>query len=686
VPDKPSSSAQPSAGLLASYQALHDVARMLLGSATRDELLTRITRELQRLVPYDFLTIYEIDNLHRQFLPLHVVDRFERHLEDSAFPMGSGFTGRAVDQRAAINLPRADLAPGGELVPGTSLDPEALVIVPMMVRGEPIATLNVSRAGEDCAFSDGEFELIQRFADLAALALDNTQIREQLTREAQTDWLTGLWNHRMFQEHLRDEVERAHRYRRNLSLIVFDLDDFKLLNDVHGHQDGDVVLASVADVVRDLLRHTDMAFRPGGEEFALLLPETPKRAARAVADRLCAQIRAMPAVRPVTVSCGVASFPVDAANATELHGAADAALYAAKDSGKNRASSYSAAGSSRRRDPGERRQEGESLTQLKRLGEVATKLNLLNDVERIANTIVQELRTMVDYHDARVYLVTDGGRTLEPMAWSSLHEQYDSTTADALRCRLGEGVTGTAALRGQTLNVGDAQSCEFAMDIAGTDDIEESLLAVPMRYEGATVGVIVLSKLGKNQFTSLSERLLELLAAQAAVAFENARLLAAERRAAAVAQALLEIATRAAADPSPARVADLVAGTVLRLTGAAGVAVVVADPGDARQRILASRGESAVRSIALVASRAAEGTDDVAVFELASLPAVSVDSATPSTHIAIAPLHAGTLVVLGDPPAAADVETLAAVARQATLALRNAELLAGRGPAADTGS
>ena len=69
---------------------------MLLGSATRDELLTRITRELQRLVPYDFLTIYEVDSLHRQFLPLHVVDRFERHLEDAPFPMGAGIFAMAA--------------------------------------------------------------------------------------------------------------------------------------------------------------------------------------------------------------------------------------------------------------------------------------------------------------------------------------------------------------------------------------------------------------------------------------------------------------------------------------------------------------------------------------------------------------------------------------------------------------
>ena len=280
--ERSSSDAGPSGGLLASYQTLHDVTRMLIGSASRDELLTRITRELKRLVPYDVLTIYRIDQARGQFDPLHVVDRFETHLEDHPFPLGTGFTGRAVDERRPINLDRADQVDGGELVPGTEWEPESLVIVPLMVRDQPIGTLNISRLGDDVAFSELEFDLICRFAEMAALALDNTEIRERLQQEAQTDHLTGLYNHRMFHERLRAELERAARYKRELSLIVFDLDDFKQLNDVHGHQEGDTVLGMVADVAAEGLRiDIDAAFRIGGEEFTILLPETGKAGGRA---------------------------------------------------------------------------------------------------------------------------------------------------------------------------------------------------------------------------------------------------------------------------------------------------------------------------------------------------------------------------------------------------------------------
>ena len=150
---------------------------------------------------------------------------------------------------------------------------------------------------------------------------------------------------------------------------------------------------------------------------------------------------------------------------------------------------------------------------------------------------------------------------------------------------MGEGITGTAAQRGQTLNIPDAQHCEFAEDIEGSADIEESILAVP-RYERRTIGVIVLSKLGLDQFSQLSVRLLELLAAQAAVAFENARLLEAERRSAAISQALLEIATAAATDPSVQAVAAHLTRVTRALSGVQAAALVAVPQGGRGPRLL----------------------------------------------------------------------------------------------------
>jgi diguanylate cyclase (GGDEF)-like protein len=669
----------PAGRLLASYQTLHEIARMLLGSATLEELLDRTSSELKRLVPFDILTIYQIDQPQQLLVPLHVVDSEGTHLERQPFPVGEGLTSQVIAGRRPLKLDRADLTPGSDLVPGTTGQPESLVIVPLLAGDEPIGTLNVSRTGKNVAFSEEELDLICRFADLAALALDNTQIHERLIKEAQTDWLTGLANHRSFHERLRSEVERAHRYRRELSLVMFDLDDFKLLNDAHGHQEGDGVLAAVAAIASDVLRASDAAFRIGGEEFAILLPEASKDAAIAVADRLCARVRAMAGVRPMTVSCGIASFPGDSANPTELLAAADAALYAAKGWGKDRSAGYSEAVRAQREEratEADQEHELESLTQLKLLGALAGKLNRLNDIWQIGQTIVQEVRTMVDYHNARVYLLADNGVTLEPVAFGGELSEYDGMTFDALRCEMGEGITGTAAQRGQTLNIGDAQACEFAQDVEGTVDIEESILAVPMRFERRTVGAIVLSKLGIDQFSTLSVRLLELLAAQAAVAFENARLLESERRSAEVAQALLEIATRAATEPSVNGVAEHVVRAVERLTGCSAVAVVARDEQEQRHRILAARGDASLRSVGLAAMHvAAPAAGDVTLTDVDALPAVTLQASSRGGTAAVASLHAGLLVVIGERFDDRALEVIRAVAGQATLALRNAELL-----------
>ncbi len=659
---------------LASYRTLIEVSRMLLGSATLEELFERIAGELKRLVPFDALTIYQVDELARMLIPLHSVDKWADEIMDSPLPLGRGITGWVVEHGTAENLPSAHADPRVNVVPGTPADEkEALASVPLTVRDATIGALNVYRLGENVAFDADEFELICRFADLAALALENAQNRERLVQEAQTDWLTGLFNHRYFHERLREEVERAHRYGRPMSLLLFDLDDFKLLNDIHGHQEGDLVLRRVAFAARDGLRAVDAACRVGGEEFAILLPETDKEAAGAVADRLCRRVRSLPGVRPVTISCGVATTPGDASNPTEILAAADAALYAAKSRGKDRVAGFSLS-------VGEQRgavaaAEIESLAHLRALGGLASRLNRLTGVGDIGETIVTQLRGLVDYHNVRVYVVDDDGHTLEPIAFRGELTEYGGETLDALRCEMGEGITGTAALTGRTLNVSDAVHCEFAVDVPGTDEVDESILAVPLLYDGRTVGVIVLSMLGLDQFSPLSVRIMELLAAQAAVALENARLFEAQRRSAAIAEALLGIATMSSRDPSAPAVAGHVASTARELTGAMGAAVV--DTAGARNHVLALDGDESVRTIALAVARTHADAPGVKLVEAEALPARAAGEAGAAlTRVALAGVQGGVLVVAGSHFSVTALTTIGAVAGQATLALRHASLLA----------
>ncbi|PZG15858.1 diguanylate cyclase [Micromonospora craterilacus] len=209
-------------------------------------------------------------------------------------------------------------------------------------------------------FDDDDLVTLRTFAGHAAVAVDNVRIHEEVQRLSLTDPLTGLWNYRYLRESLRREVERASRFGRRVSFLALDLDRFKKVNDTYGHAAGDTVLAEFARRVRGEIREVDLAFRHGGEEFVVLLPETDTRGATIVAERLGAAIRDTPIIVvghagvrkaiPVTVSIGIAVYPDHADTGQQVLEAADEALYAAKAAGRD--TWRVAAGADGNADPG----------------------------------------------------------------------------------------------------------------------------------------------------------------------------------------------------------------------------------------------------------------------------------------------------------------------------------------------
>ena len=193
----------------------------------------------------------------------------------------------------------------------------------------------------DGTFDDESEQLAHWLAAQASIAIENERLHRTVKRQAITDELTQLANRRRFTETLAVEVRRAERFGDPLALVLADLDDFKLINDQYGHQAGDEVLRRFSDVLRENVRDFDLPVRYGGEEFAVLLPETGLDGAEQLARRLqnaLLRLR-LPEIGgdrpPVTASFGVASFPA-ARSAEELLSAADGALYRAKAAGKNR--------------------------------------------------------------------------------------------------------------------------------------------------------------------------------------------------------------------------------------------------------------------------------------------------------------------------------------------------------------
>ncbi len=213
---------------------------------------------------------------------------------------------------------------------------------PLAAEERLVGLLSVSRA--DRPFTAAERGLFHYLAGQASVSIENIDLHERVQRQAVTDELTGLFNHRRFHEAISTEVERAKRFGQDLGLIMLDLDDFKQINDTYGHQQGDLVLREVARIMRGFSREIDAPARYGGEELALLLPGTNLEGAYQLAERLRQGIDAIGLTVSgrsdrlhVTASLGVAAMSGDGdIGPRDLIAAADAALYEAKRSGKNK--------------------------------------------------------------------------------------------------------------------------------------------------------------------------------------------------------------------------------------------------------------------------------------------------------------------------------------------------------------
>jgi diguanylate cyclase (GGDEF)-like protein len=237
-------------------------------------------------------------------------------------------------------------AKGGKLVVDgkvieTAGDPgngDRAMVIPLGNEGRETGILYLTPKGND--FSDEARELAHWLGSQASVALENARLHRLVERQANTDGLTELPNRRHFEEALEGEISRAERFGGSLALILADLDDFKQVNDRYGHQAGDDVLQTFADILRATVREIDLPARYGGEEFAVLLPQTDLEGAQRLAERLCKALAARPmpthpgTLVAVTASFGVAAFP-DSPTPAALFAAADEALYRAKRSGKN---------------------------------------------------------------------------------------------------------------------------------------------------------------------------------------------------------------------------------------------------------------------------------------------------------------------------------------------------------------
>ena len=214
------------------------------------------------------------------------------------------------------------------------------VYVPMLKEGELYGIVKVGPKINGEAFTDNDLEFFETLASQAVIAFENARLYSL----AITDSITKLYVHRYFQFRLEEEVARSRRYNSTVSLLMCDIDHFKNVNDTYGHQQGDCILREVSRIIRKNIRNTDIPCRYGGEEFAVILPETTQQDSKIVAERIRRDVAEfgfpsiMPDQPPVrcSISIGVAGFPLNADNKDQLIQKADSALYIAKDTGRNK--------------------------------------------------------------------------------------------------------------------------------------------------------------------------------------------------------------------------------------------------------------------------------------------------------------------------------------------------------------
>ena len=490
---------------LSSQRRLLEVNERLLSNLEPASVLDLIADSLKVIVPYDSLTVYRVDIEAGVRRAVIARDRFADLILAHESPLGVGITGWVVDHREAVLANDAHLDPRSVQVPGTPEEPESMIVVPLLVGGEAIGTLNIGRMGEaESHFSANEFELTKLFAGQASIALQNAETHGEVRIRAEQDALTGLRNHGAFQRELGEAVEIGGGGK-PFAVLMMDLDAFKAFNDSRGHPAGDALLAKIATAMSLAVREEDRLYRYGGDEFAAILPETDRVAAHDVADRLRHTVLAAAADASdarVTISIGVACFPDDGRAKDALVGVADRAMYLAKPAA--RGSDAAAAPD----DP-----------YLRALDETALALLDRRDSTTLLESILTRACALLGTPHGYIYIADADGSELVLRHGTGVFSQ-----GVGHRQPIDEGLGGEIYLSGKAIAIEDYDAYVRRAGIVPAR-LLGAVVGVPLSSGDQVVGVIGLaSGSAERTFREREIDALTRFAQLASIALDNARL------------------------------------------------------------------------------------------------------------------------------------------------------------------
>lgn len=324
-------------------ETVHDIGREIGAILDPTALYAALVEVLHDRLGHSIVTLFVSDKVHGD-LVLAAHAGLEGILPEGSgsvvrVPLGTGIAGHVARTRASYRT--GDVSSDPHYNPLGAFHIKSELAVPLIAGDEVVGVLNVESESLN-EFDETDVTTLEAVADVAAVSLQNARAHALLAQKATTDSLTGLYNHRALIERLDDEIARARRYEHGLSVLFFDIDHFKQVNDTYGHQVGDVVLQEIARLASESLRMVDTLGRYGGEEFVAVLPQTDGAEALRAAERLRATVAGHTfhvdgGVRlGATVSIGMVTYGPGEISRPALLRAADNALYRAKRRGRNR--------------------------------------------------------------------------------------------------------------------------------------------------------------------------------------------------------------------------------------------------------------------------------------------------------------------------------------------------------------
>ena len=334
------SAEQREAGEIAVFQEL---GKALTSSLQLDQVLRTIMEKIDEFLRPDNWSLLLLDEAKQELYFELAVGKASQALKDVRIKIGQGIAGWVAQHGEIVVVPDTskDTRFFGKVDEKTKMETQSIVAVPVKFRDTCLGVIELINCFGPEGFNARDLKLLEALADFAAIALENARHVKRIHELTITDDCTTLYNARHMGVILETEIYRSQRYNYEFSIVFIDLDHFKQVNDTHGHLIGSRLLGEIGNALKTHCRLIDFAFRYGGDEFVLLLPQTSKENALNVARRLHKLIRGTAWLESaglnvnITPSVGVASYPADSRTKEGLLHLADEAMYLVKNTNRD---------------------------------------------------------------------------------------------------------------------------------------------------------------------------------------------------------------------------------------------------------------------------------------------------------------------------------------------------------------